>query len=482
MTSPKIGRPPIARAAIAGAIVLAGVGSLASTSFLTVAASGACLAFLIYLLWREDAPPILLMPAMFQWSEVAILPISTIWQQVPLNQLSVLGADLESSALYGLSGVGALAVGLRLGAGSPDGESLTVRLKADAFNWEYRQVAAMAFGLMAVGYACAIVSAVAGPARELFNQASNVKYIGLFAISYWCLIRKRRYKVLVGIIIFEVVFGITGFFADFKNSLLTFLVTALAARPRLRPVDLAVVTAAVALLLGVAVFWSTVKTDYRFFVNGGSGAQVVAVPLADRVGYMMTALGSIDRQGVGSGFNRLVARHGYIEYLGLTIENVPERVPHEDGALTAAVIQHIAFPRVLFPNKPALPSDTDVMARYTGLPNTWNADTSISIGHLGELYIDFGFGGGIAVMLAIGGLVGFVFRKLRKGRRTPALISSGLCLMAALPLAYFGTAYVKLVGAFVFSSAIALCCERFIIPPFVNKLWRRGGALSMRRG
>jgi len=78
----------------------------------------------------------------------------------------------------------------------------------------------------------AFVSGSAGPARELFNQISNIKYIGLFAFTYWCLVRRSHLFVLAALICFEVVFGMTGFFAEFKNSLLTVVVAALAARPR----------------------------------------------------------------------------------------------------------------------------------------------------------------------------------------------------------------------------------------------------------
>jgi hypothetical protein len=181
----------------------------------------------------------------------------------------------------------------------------------------------------------------------------------------------------------------------------------------------------------------------------------------------------MDVPHVAEGFDRLVSRHGYIEFLGLTMQNVPSGIPHENGQLTLSVLKHIATPRFLFPDKPQLPSDTEIMAKYTGLPFTWDENTSISIGYLGELYIDFKYWGGLVAVAVFGWLVGFVYRSLRDYAASPALITAGFCLMAALPIAYFGTAYVKLIGSFAFSSAIAITVQRYGLPIVLPILLRQ---------
>lgn len=121
------------------------------------------------------------------------------------------------------------------------------------------------------------------------------------------------------------------------------------------------------------------------------------------------------------GFDILVKRHGYIEFLGLTMDYVPDPMPHENGALTFAVLRHISMPRFIFRGKAPLPSDTEITARYTGLGSIGNQNTSISIGHLGELYIDFGRIGGVLAMMIIGLLTGRVYSALR--RRPPSVVA-----------------------------------------------------------
>lgn len=447
----------IAGLAVGGSI--ATFGAAASTAPFQVALSGLVLAVIVLLLWSEGEPPILLLPPLFQWSEVATVPISTIWKRGDLNDLSKMGADLEASAVYGLLGVLCLAVGIWVARGRLRG--LTSQLMEEAGRAEFKHIAGAAFGLMAIGYALAILSGSAGPARELLNSASNIKYVGLMMLAYWCLFRRQHLLVLLATILFELVFGLTGFFAEFKNSLLTIFIAALVARPRLTPRDWIVVGLSLALLIGTAVFWSAIKSDYRLFVNRGTGTQTVQVPLSDRVAYISNEAAQFSGEDVLNGFNLLVERHGYIDFLGKTMAFVPAVRQHEDGALTSAVFQHITMPRFLFPDKPPLPSDTAVMALYTGQKYRWNENTSISIGHLAELYVDFGYYGGLMGMLVIGLMVGAVYRLLRSSTNTPALVAVGLCLATALPIAYFGTAYAKLVGSFLFTSVLALLFQRF---------------------
>lgn len=479
MRNATVQRPAAAKAALLATAIVTGIAAPASTAPLVVLLSGCCLALIIALLWRFDEPPILLLPPLFQWSEVAIWPLATVWRQVPLS--SRFGADLDASAPYGLAGVAALAIGLWMGSWrSRSTQPFSLRLRAEAMQWRFRQVATVAAAAMIAGYLASAVSNFAGPARELFNQLSSVRYVGLFALAYWCLLHGRKLRVLAAVMAFEIIFGMTGFFAEFKNSILTFLVAAMSARTRVRPADVLVIGSAGALLMVVAIFWSAVKAEYRLLVNEGTGAQVVSIPLTERLSYLADAAGSMDGQRIGEGFDRLVDRHGYIEFLGLTMANVPSTLPHEDGQLTLAVLSHIAMPRFLFPGKPPLPSDTEVMAKYTGLPMTWNENTSISIGHLGELYIDFGYVGGLAAMALIGWLVGTVYRKLCDYKGASEMIAAGFCLMTALPIAYFGAAYIKLMGAFVFSSAIALVLQRFVEPRLLPTLMGRRAAARIR--
>jgi hypothetical protein len=256
-------------------------------------------------------------------------------------------------------------------------------------------------------------------------------------------------------------------------------VAVIAARPRLAAADMVASALMAALVLFVASFWTMIKVDYRAFVNEGTGAQIVAVSMEKRLSFIAEAISDLEGAKLADGFNRLIQRHGYIDYLGRVLQSVPASIPHEDGKLTLDVISHITMPRIIFPNKPALLSDTDVTKKYTGLDYNWDENTSISIGNLGELYIDFGFFGGLLGEVVIGLIAALVYRTLRGNSGCPVVMSAGLCVMIALPLCYFGTAYIKLVGSFVFTSIIAVLVQRYISPG-ISRMLKLPNVVGMR--
>jgi hypothetical protein len=467
------GLPPMAVASMFGVIGASLFAMPLSPNSDLVLMCGFALCVIIALLWRENEPPILLLPALFQWSEVSIQTYSTAWRGVPINETGQYGANQEVAVVYGLLGVTALACGLRFGAGQSRLRNFSERLRQEAFAWSFDRVALAAAAAILAGYAAAVGARLGGGLTQPMLIASNLKVVGLFALTYWCLVRGEKYPILAAVLTVELVFGLTGFFAEFKDTVLTILVAALAARPKVRPQDTAIVGLAAAFLIALASYWSYIKPEYRQMLNQGSGAQEVTVPVSLRLTFLYDAFFDMDGEAWGEGFERLVDRHGYTEFLALVMAYVPGTIPHEAGSLTKRVIIHIAIPRLIYPSKPALPHDTDVMAQYTGLPNLWDSNTSISIGHLGELYIDFGYLGGLVGMSAIGLMVGRVYRALRDRDDGSVLAAAGLCLFAVLPIAYFGTAYVKLIGGFVLTAIIAIGTQRVVLPtiwPYLLKI------------
>lgn len=427
-----------------------------------IVASGITLIILLVLLWRADDLPILLLPALFQWSEVAVLPMSTVWRQVELNALSPYGANLEFSAFYGLIGVLLFAVGLRLGSSFRSEKNFISRLTRDVSISDKKIITRLGITLVILGHLFDYVSGSIGGFRQLFANGENVKCVGVFIITYWCMTKKRDYSLMVIVVGFEVFAGLLGFFADFKNAILTFFIAVLAARPQLRIGNLISAVFAATFLLTVAAFWSAIKPEYRFYLNEGTGTQSVKVSVGDRAVYIIGQISNFNFDKLSNGFDALIDRHGYIEFLGLVMAYVPEVIPHENGKLTLDVVSHILMPRFLFPEKPPLPSDTEVMKTYTGLNYNWDENTSISIGYLGELYIDFGYVGGLIATLLIGVFSGLTYQFVRDRPQFNALVSAGFCTMVVLPLAYFGTAYIKLIGGFCVTAIAAMLLQSFM--------------------
>lgn len=464
------GYPPFAIATLAGSGVVTAVAAALSPSGDIVVLCGLAFCLVVALLWRNGEPPILLLPVLFQWSEVAIVPYATAWRDTTLNAQSFYGANLEASVVYGLLGVSAMALGMRLAIGRPGSTRFLDRIRQEALSTSFDRIVLIAGSTILLGHLFAGGARLGGGTTQIFLALANLQQAGLFVLVYWGLVRSEKLALIGAIIALEIAIGMTGFFAAFKDTILTVFVAAIAARPRIRLQDVLLVGAAGALIVSLATFWTAVKPGYRLLLNQGSGAQEVVVPVSQRLSYLFDRLMKMDSEEFADGFEKLVDRHGYTEFLGLVMAYVPVSLPHEAGQLTLNVLMHITVPRIIYPDKPPVPHDTDVMTKYSGLNNTWDSATSISIGHLGELYIDFGWLGGLLAMGVIGGLVGYIYRTVREFRSGSALMAAGLCTMAVLPIAYFGTAYIKLIGSFVMTTAAVYLMQRVVFPRLATAL------------
>ena len=159
------------------------------------------------------------------------------------------------------------------------------------------------------------------------------------------------------------------------------------------------------------------KLDYRAFVSGGTNEQIITVPLSDRVDYLVNEAKGFDVTGFADGFDKMLRRQSYIDYMSAVMTYVPTVIPHENGQRIGKTIIHILTPRILFPDKAATEFDSDVTAHYTGLPMQVREGTSISIGYVGELYIDFGAVGAVIACLLLGLAFGTAYRYLRQHGR-----------------------------------------------------------------
>jgi hypothetical protein len=312
---------------------------------------------------------------------------------------------------------------------------------------------------------------------------AGIKWVSLFLLAYSTYFNRVGMVLLGPLAGTEILLGFTGFFSEFRYVLFVLGASYLAVRQHLSLKSWAVLSLLFCLTLFLATFWTTVKKEFRGYVSGGTGAQVVMNSLEDRVGYLFDQASQLQTEDMESGFYQLMERVSYIDILASTLDNVPANVPHQEGHQLSSALLHIILPRVLFPEKGVL-DDTETTYKYTNLPIAMEnvQNTSISIGYLGELYVDFGWvGAGIAAFL-LGSSYGFFYRRLRDFRKLPKAVNLGLCMAAAIPLGTFEIALVKLIGASVMTFLTLFILQRLLIPRVVAAWQVRRPDLSRPAG
>src|SRR5262249_32376172 len=145
------------------------------------------------------------------------------------------------------------------------------------------RILALAVGTIIVGHWFSANAEMFGGAKQIALAMSGLKSAGLFILAYTTL-RLRRGRIwLVGIVVFEIVIGMIGFFADFKTTVFVLLCAAFVAQGRLRARGIVMLAAGAVLAFFLAVFWQSGKSEFRRFLNQETQGQVVLQPLEDRL-------------------------------------------------------------------------------------------------------------------------------------------------------------------------------------------------------
>jgi hypothetical protein len=462
----------ISRAGLSGAafaIALGVFGSFASPDPGLVLTSGLVLALIFLLLWQENEPPLLLFPALYQWLQVSTKPLMSIFLHVPVNSLAEYNLNIEPGVLMGLAAVSALSIGMRLALGRATRDWNAV-IRNEAMRITPKSMIRVTISAILLGHLFFYLMRYAGPANQLVYALANIRFVGIFALAYWCFVNRRGFHYLGLVLAIEILIGITGFFSDFKAPIFVIAFAAIAAghRPKFR--EAAIVAFIAALLIVFGSFWSEVKIDYRRFVSGGTMDQVVTVSLEDRIDYLSRQANTFNGARFADGFDKMLRRQSYIDYLAGVMEYVPQVLPHENGKRIGSTVLHVLTPRILFPDKAATEFDTDVTAKYTGLPIQIREHTSISIGWVGELYIDFGRTGAVIACLFLGLAFGIAYRLVSRYGRGSLQLTYGARSTALVLMMTFDTALIKYVGGVGVAFVAAILLQRFVVPALSRQL------------
>jgi hypothetical protein len=95
----------------------------------------------------------------------------------------------------------------------------------------------------------------------------------------------------------------------------------------------------------------------------------------------------------------------------MALERVPLAVPHSDGQIMQDALTHLVTPRFLYPDKPDLISDSELVRKYAGANVAGQEqNTSIAFGYLAESYVDYGIPLMFVPVIIFGLLIGALYQ------------------------------------------------------------------------
>jgi hypothetical protein len=427
-----------------------------------------CLIFpiLFSLLWQLGELPVFLFAASFQSLEI-ITPIFNANSSGMTLEEIFRGPELASSFYFSIISIIVLAIGMKIGLGKQSNINFSeIHLNASQLTPSRLAIAYVFFFIFSL-----LLSSFAfvNPSiTQFILPISSLKWFVTFLIG-WAGLRQDNFKPLMYIVLAtEVIFGFTGFFSGFKTIFFLFIVLASGNIKRLKDVLQPTYLFLFVAVLILTIYWQSVKSDYRNYVNLGTNTQSVQVSVIDIISFHFNNINDFNLESFNDGLDSGLKRLGYLDFFAHSIRQVPTNIPHQNGRLWFEVIRHILTPRFLFPDKPPI-NDSDRTNEFTRL-GVAGADrgTSISIGYMGESYIDFGFPLMIFPIFILGYFWGRSYRTLINISTYPLLgLAAGTIFLLSFGLSTGGS-NLKIVGGAVST----LILYSLILKFFDKRLWQ----------
>lgn len=317
-------------------------------------------------------------------------------------------------------------------------------------------------------------AAVPGLSQPLLALA-NLKWAAFFIFTFATFARPSSSRALwVLAFLIELTLSFGGFFSSFKTVFLVTLLALFAAGAKMTPQRYLIAAALSGVLLYLGVLWTAVKPEYRDFVrDGGAMDQSVNVDFGTRIEKLYDLVSEMDSERFNRAINELMDRVAYVQYFGMVLNTVPETLPHERGALWFDAITRLVMPRFLFPEKSVIDKSA-LTTKYTGLRVAGLEEgTQISIGYMGETYIDFGEFGMMPAIFALGILFGRTYRWLMRSPRSRGVLGMGISSAILLQPLELGNSTAKLLGGLVAAILVSWLLTRFVVPRFLPWLLAR---------
>jgi hypothetical protein len=444
-------------------VPLAGLAGWVVSGDWLVGLACAVLALVWVTLPGTEGPPVVALAMTMQWVSVTIGWFYNLLTGRELD--ATIHTDYRYMVLLGLVWVATMTLGLALG------RSLIDRMRPPqgirpAHALTFKSVMAV-YIVFTVTLSIVRVTDVDLGGLTMPVIALTYLRLGLVYLVLRRMVAHREWHYLTAVLALEVVLGISGFYAGFKEPL---IMAALAFLEHFDKRDIRhwfSLTALGVTMAMLGIIWIGIRGDYRSkfeenerFLNSRS-TRIDA--LRESVNRWM----SQDSGEIWQNVDAFVDRMWTIYYPALAVDRVPSMLPHTHGALMAETLRYVFEPRIFFPNKPEIVSDSQMVRRYSGVMVAGQEqNTDIAFGYAAESYVDYGVPGmfvpAFIWALFIGATIELIYREYH--HRDIAV--SVATVIGWISLYLFERSWAKTIG---FSGSLLIYAGGFCY--VLDRLW-----------
>ena len=390
---------------------------------------------------RKGEAPVVAAAFAFQWLQVTL---ALFYMAIIGRRITEMKIDYQPIVLVSLASIAAYFGGyliLRARRGDSDRTQQFVNDK-------------LSLSFVALSYVATIgISALLLRIAWLFPAITQLLFVLSFtryALLYLLVVRllnpTARWGLVFLVLGAELAMGFGGYFASFKDSLIFIGLAIVVSRKPKRLMSWVALIAVVTVAFSAGLAWTAIKGAVRKEYSSTSNT-------TERLQRAMSVLiPAIEHPVVpwGEQVDHMVSRIWQVYYPALALKHVPAFVPHENGKILMGALSNTLKPRIFFPDKGILASESELVKKYAGVRVAGReSNTSIAFGYVAESYVDYGWPGLLVPIFLFGCVLGLADRLLPEFIRNPDLLQSVRVVVFWSAMASFEASWVFMIGTFV---------------------------------
>jgi hypothetical protein len=303
---------------------------------------------------------------------------------------------------------------------------------------------------------------------QIIFSLGNIKWFLFLLFGFQSILKNRMRKEFYFFCILEFALGFFSYFSEFKTIIFYILMLLLTLLAVIELRKMILVSVALVAFFFAGVFWTSIKGEYRLFLNKGSKTQTVQVEKEDAFNKLKELSEKQNENTFNSAVGGFFDRLQYTYHLAKTMDRVPRVLPYQDGTNWGTTLQFVLTPRILNPNKGVYDA-SEKASKYTGMRFAGvKKGTSISLGYFADGYIDFGYVGMFIPLLILGFIYGASYFYFVKNSSNNYVFNFAVVSSMYLEMIAMESDSIFIAGRLYVTLLVFFLLKRFFFPRLMN--------------
>ncbi|MEJ7610050.1 MAG: hypothetical protein WKF88_02610 [Ferruginibacter sp.] len=303
---------------------------------------------------------------------------------------------------------------------------------------------------------------------QIILSLDNIKWFLFILFGFQSILKNRKRKEFYFFCLLEFAMGFYSYFSEFKTVLFFIGALLLCLLAVVRFKSMIIAAFSVVILVFGGVFWTSVKGEYRGFLNKGSSTQSVQVEKGDALNKLLELSQKQDQTSYQAAMSDFLDRLQYTYHLAKTMDRVPDVIPYQNGSNWGSTLEFVLTPRIINPNKGSY--DASVKAtKYTGIYYYGaKKGTSVSLGYFADGYIDFGYIGMFIPLILLGFIYGSTYFYFIRKSSDNFVFNFSVVAAIYMELFAFESDNIFVVGRLYVNLMVFFLLKIFFFPRLMN--------------